>query len=75
MVWQPEIDEIAKRRALAAQMGGPERVADQHARGRLTVRERIARLTDADSFRERGGLAGMGFYETGNWPASTPRRR
>ena len=65
MVWQPEIDEIAKRRALAAQMGGPERIADQHARGRLTVRERIDRLTDPGSFRERGKLAGMGYYRDG----------
>ena len=65
MVWQPEIDEIAKRRALAAEMGGPERVADQHARGRLTVRERIDRLTDEGSFRERGKLAGMGYYRDG----------
>ena len=65
MVWQPEVDEIAARRALARQMGGPERVQDQHDRGRLSVRERIDLLTDEGSFRERGGLSGLGQYEDG----------
>ena len=63
MVWQPEIDQIAKRRELARQMGGPERVAEQHERGHLTVRERIDLLTDEGSFRERGILAGAGYYD------------
>jgi acetyl-CoA carboxylase carboxyltransferase component len=44
-------------------MGGDERIADQRARGKLTVRERIAGLLDADSFRERGELAGAGAYD------------
>jgi acetyl-CoA carboxylase carboxyltransferase component len=65
MVWQPEIDQITKRRELARQMGGAERVQDQHDRGRLTVRERIDLLTDEGSFRERGILAGTGYYDNG----------
>ncbi|HJN93628.1 MAG TPA: carboxyl transferase domain-containing protein, partial [Dehalococcoidia bacterium] len=65
MGWQAEIDQINKRRALAMQMGGPERVQDQHDRGRLTVRERIDLLTDDGSFRERGALAGAGYYDDG----------
>ncbi|MFI5262227.1 MAG: acyl-CoA carboxylase subunit beta [Candidatus Limnocylindrales bacterium] len=32
--------------------GGPERVAAQHARGKLTARERLELLLDADSFIE-----------------------
>ncbi len=44
-------------------MGGEERVARQHASGRLTVRERIERLFDPDSFHETGGIAGVGTYE------------
>src|SRR5205823_3928464 len=39
MSWQPEVDELARRRALAEAMGGTEKVARQHAAGRLTVRE------------------------------------
>ncbi len=33
MTWQPEVDELERRRAMAAQMGGPEGVARQHANG------------------------------------------
>ena len=60
--WQPELDELRRREALAHQMGGPERVERQHASGRLTVRERIARLTDDSSFHETGALAGAATY-------------
>jgi len=56
--WKPEVDEIERRRALAAAHGGPEAVAKQHARGRLTVRERVDALVDPGSFREHGGIAG-----------------
>ena len=38
-------------------MGGPERVAQQHSKGKLTVRERIDLLFDAGSFVEFGLLA------------------
>src|SRR3954470_18306963 len=44
-------------------MGGEERVARQHASGRLTVRERIDRLFDPGSFHETGGVAGHGAYD------------
>jgi len=57
-VWQSEIEQIARRREMARQMGGPERVQQQHERGNLTVRERIDLLTDSGSFRERGVLSG-----------------
>ncbi len=58
MSWQDEIDELARRKQLAQQMGGPEGIARQRARGKLTVRERIDALADAGSFREFMGLAG-----------------
>lgn len=71
--WQPELAELARRRALAAAMGGPERVARQHAAGRATARERIAALLDADSFAEVGALAGRGDYDqTGELTGFTP---
>ena len=62
MSWEPELEELRRRRALAAEMGGPERVARQHETGRLTVRERVERLLDAGSFRETGGIAGAAAY-------------
>jgi acetyl-CoA carboxylase carboxyltransferase component len=63
MSWEPEIEELHRREALAAQMGGGERVARQRAAGRLTVRERVQKLLDAGSFHETGGLAGVPNYE------------
>jgi acetyl-CoA carboxylase carboxyltransferase component len=56
--WKPEVDGIERRRRLAAGLGGPEAVERQHARGRLTVRERIEALLDPASFREQGPIAG-----------------
>jgi len=61
--WQPEIEELRRRQALAGQMGGAERVARQKSRGKLTVRERIAAVLDAGSFREWGSLAGDARYD------------
>lgn len=51
------IAELERRRELALGMGGPERIAAVHAKGRLTARERVAALVDADSFVELGMLA------------------
>jgi len=63
MTWQPEIDELRRREALARAMGGADKVARQHAAGRLTVRERIAALLDEGSFEEIGTLAGRATYD------------
>jgi len=60
MSWQDEADEIEARRRAARELGGKEAVERQHARGRLTVRERIEKLVDADSFHEAGETAGDG---------------
>jgi acetyl-CoA carboxylase carboxyltransferase component len=62
MNWEPELEELRRREGLARRMGGDERVARQHASGRLTVRERIERLLDEASFHETGALAGRGVY-------------
>jgi acetyl-CoA carboxylase carboxyltransferase component len=61
--WQPEIDEIRRREELARLMGGHANIERQHAAGRLTVRERIARLLDPESFHETGALAGQAKYD------------
>jgi acetyl-CoA carboxylase carboxyltransferase component len=73
MSWQPELDEIARRKELAQQMGGEERVARHVAAGRLPVRERIEHLLDPGSFREVGSLAGKVVYdEQGKLVSMTP---
>lgn len=72
VTWQPELEELRHREELARQMGGPERVARQHAAGRLTVRERIDRLVDPGSFEEFGALAGFAAYEDGQLESFTP---
>lgn len=65
MVWQPEIDEINRRVEMAKKMGGEKGIEVQHSRGKLTIRERLDLLCDADSFSEIGRLAGSGTYEDG----------
>ena len=45
-------DLIAERRAGARRGGGQDRIDAQHARGKLTARERVKRMLDADSFEE-----------------------
>lgn len=66
MSWQPEIDELHRRRRWAEEMGGAEAVAHHHRAGRLTIRERIERLVDRDSFGELAKLTGQGDYDAGN---------
>jgi acetyl-CoA carboxylase carboxyltransferase component len=63
MSWQPEIDELRAREALARRMGGEEKVKRQHDAGKLTVRERIDQLLDPGSFHEIGAIAGRARYD------------
>ena len=58
--WEPEARGIRERRRRAAELGGLEAVERQHSLGRLTVRERIDLLLDAESFQELGPIAGHG---------------
>jgi acetyl-CoA carboxylase carboxyltransferase component len=52
-------------RARALEGGGAERVAAQHAKGKLTARERLAVLLDDGSFQEMGALATHDMTEFG----------
>src|SRR5262245_13567041 len=63
MSWKPELEELRKRKALAAKMGGAEKVKRHRDAGKLTVRERIDKLLDPGSFREIGSIAGKGSYD------------
>jgi acetyl-CoA carboxylase carboxyltransferase component len=60
--WEPELEELRRREALARRMGGEAKIERQHAAGRLTVRERIDALLDPGSFHEIGAIAGSATY-------------
>ncbi len=49
---QSILDQLEARREAARQGGGERRVAAQHAKGKLTARERIGLLLDEGSFEE-----------------------
>src|SRR6201996_5523440 len=73
MSWKPELDELARREAFARQMGGVDKVKRQRDQGRLTVRERIDKLLDANSFHEIGAVSGTAEYdEQGDLKSVTP---
>ena len=63
-VWQPELDELARRESMVEQMGGPEKVARQYDRGKMDVRQRIDSLVDEGSFHEIGKVSGSATYDT-----------
>ena len=46
------IQQLEKKRAQARQGGGPKRIEAQHAKGKLTARERVELLLDEGSFEE-----------------------
>src|SRR5947208_13728918 len=72
MGWEPELEELRRREELARRLGGSERVERQRLSGRLTVRERIDRLLDPDTFHETGALAGRAEYEDGELAGFLP---
>jgi acetyl-CoA carboxylase carboxyltransferase component len=55
--YSAKISELGARRKKNLAMGGKEKIAKQHERGKLTVRERIDLLFDKDTFVEFGLLA------------------
>jgi len=62
--WSAALDELAERRATAAEGGSAKSRGRHVARGKLLARERVARLIDPGSpFLEIGALAAYGMYE------------
>ena len=51
-IQQEKISQLVDRRASAALGGGQKRIDAQHAKGKLTARERLAMLLDPGSFEE-----------------------
>ena len=49
---EERVDRLRSLRAESRLGGGQDRIDQQHARGKLTARERIELLLDADSFIE-----------------------
>ena len=73
MSWQKEIDELNKRKNLAQELGGKEKVERQHKANRNTIRERINLFFDKDSFQEFGMLSGQSSYkDTGELESFLP---
>ena len=75
--WQEVLDSVATLQGIARDRLAPgsteSGVVRQRSRGKLTCRERIDLLLDADSFREIGSLAGFTSYgEDGSISAFTP---
>ncbi|HTL13095.1 MAG TPA: acyl-CoA carboxylase subunit beta, partial [Bdellovibrionota bacterium] len=52
MAYQEMLQELAERERRAEAGGGPERMAKQHAAGKLTARERLELLMDPGTFEE-----------------------
>jgi len=51
-----KIDELRRRKAKSQSGGGQKRISAQHAKGKMTARERIQELLDEDSFTEVDAL-------------------
>ena len=56
--WDETLEDLEQRRQRTLAMGGPDRLAKHHGKGKLDARARIDRLVDKGSFREIGSLVG-----------------
>jgi propionyl-CoA carboxylase beta chain len=63
MSWRAGVEELRRRQAMTARMGGPDEVARQASAGKPTVRGRIAALLDAGTFREIGSVSDKAGYD------------
>jgi len=71
--WDVAMEEMRRRKEIAKLMGGKERVDRHHNQGKLTIRERIDRLVDSNTFWEAGPMMGKGKYdENGDLIGFTP---
>src|SRR5216117_3605468 len=52
MAGDERVDELRRRKAQAREGGGKDRIQAQHAKGKLTARERVELLLDSGSFVE-----------------------
>ena len=73
MSGENEVKQLRAREAMAVEMGGEEGIARQRRQGKMLVRERIAAIADAGSFREFLGLTGTGEYDGERLVKFTPK--
>jgi methylmalonyl-CoA decarboxylase subunit alpha len=59
---RPLVEDLAARRAAIALGGGEAKIAEQHAREKLTARERIALLIDTDEGTGESTFVEMGIH-------------
>ena len=65
------VSQIRNEEEQIREGGGPKAIESQHAKGRMTARERISLLADPGSFFELGIYAAFGMYEEwGGAPAA-----
>ena len=72
---QDIIQELERRRAAACLGGGERRIATQHAKGKLTARERLDLLFDEGSFEEWDMFVEHDSHDFGMADSADPRRR
>lgn len=63
---------LEERRRLSTAGGGEKRVADQHAKGKLTARERLEQLLDEGSFVELGTFVQTDLEDAGSLDIKNP---
>lgn len=56
--WKQTLEDLESLRERTRAMGGPERLAKHHGKGKLDARGRLNHLLDPGSFREFGTLVG-----------------
>ena len=69
------IEQLEKKREAARQGGGSKRIDAQHAKGKLTARERIELLLDEGSFEEWDMFVEHRCADFGMAGQQDPRRR
>ena len=56
--WKETLEDLDLRRQRSRSMGGTERLAKHHGKGKLDARARLDHLLDKGTFREFGTLVG-----------------
>ncbi len=56
--WGETLADLERRRTRVREMGGPDRVARHHGKGKLDARARIEHLLDPGTFQEFGTMVG-----------------
>src|SRR5437763_13203954 len=64
-ILRPLVEDLHERRAKARLGGGEAKIAQQHSKGALTARERLALLYDSGAFTELGIHAGIHYAVRG----------